>query len=514
MAQDLSQLPTALYTQEQVKQAELLAVSQGESTLYGLVERAGTAAFECLTRHLARRQGNQNNVATAPNSARMLVLAGSGNNGADALVCARLMLEAGMAVTAGLQSTTGSAEFEQALCAYRAAGGVVQDIDIELILSAEVIVDGLLGTGLTGKVRQSTAAIIDGVNQSAAWVLSLDVPSGIIADTGAVVGAEPLAPVPAIMADVTLCFAGLKQGLLTSKARHHCGLLEFADLGLSRYFSPSSVQRVGGEILQSYFAARARDSHKGQSGKVTVIGGDYGLAGAIRLASEACLRAGAGLVTVISRPEHQLTVNVSRPELMFWGCDLVDMEVYLRLGWAQVIVLGPGLGRQDWGYNLFKAAGLSDKPCVLDADALNLLSQEPRKQPNWVLTPHPGEAARLLDCSVADIERDRFAVVRSMQQKYGGVVLLKGAGTVIYDGQRMIVAPVGNPGLASGGCGDVLSGIIGALMAQGMDNMQATIVAVVVHGCAADLAARQGERGMLASDLMPFIRQLVNSDLL
>ncbi|MGL4517896.1 MAG: NAD(P)H-hydrate dehydratase, partial [Shewanella sp.] len=305
-----------------------------------------------------------------------------------------------------------------------------------------------------------------------------------------------------------------KQGLLTSKARHHCGLLEFADLGLSRYFSPSSVQRVGGEILQSYFAARARDSHKGQSGKVTVIGGDYGLAGAIRLASEACLRAGAGLVTVISRPEHQLTVNVSRPELMFWGCDLVDMEVYLRLGWAQVIVLGPGLGRQDWGYNLFKAAGLSDKPCVLDADALNLLSQEPRKQPNWVLTPHPGEAARLLDCSVADIERDRFAAVRSMQQKYGGVVLLKGAGTVIYDGQRMIVAPVGNPGLASGGCGDVLSGIIGALMAQGMDNMQATIVAVVVHGCAADLAARQGERGMLASDLMPFIRQLVNSDLL
>jgi len=164
------------------------------------------------------------------------------------------------------------------------------------------------------------------------------------------------------------------------------------------------------------------------------------------------------------------------------------MEVYLRLGWAQVVVLGPGLGKHDWGYNLFKAAGLSDKPCVLDADALNLLSQEPRRQTNWVLTPHPGEAARLLGCSVADIEHDRFAAVRALQQKYGGVVLLKGAGTIIFDGKQMVVAPVGNPGLASGGCGDVLSGIIGALMAQGM--------------------------GMLASDLMPFIRQLVNSDLL
>ncbi|MCS6237576.1 NAD(P)H-hydrate dehydratase [Shewanella baltica] len=494
MAQDLSQFPKALFTQAQVRQAELSAVSQGASSLYELVERAGAAAFECLTKH-------------NPNASSVFILAGSGNNGADALVCARLALASGMAVSVMMTSAAGTPECQLALAHYLKDGGELLPKAVAPILAAKIIVDGLLGTGVRDAVRDDMAEYIRAINDNAAWVLSLDLPSGVIADTGAVAGV-------AVMADVTLCFGGWKQGLLTGKARHYSGELEFAALGLTPFFAEASAQRVGKETLKDYFAARARDSHKGQSGKVTVIGGDMGMAGAVRLASEACLRAGAGLVTVISRPEHQLTVNVSRPELMFWGCDLVDMEVYLRLGWAQVIVLGPGLGKHDWGYNLFKAVGLSDKPCILDADALNLLSNEPRRQANWVLTPHPGEAARLLGCSVAEIEQDRFAAVQAIQQKYGGVVLLKGAGTVIFDGKQMVVAPVGNPGLASGGCGDVLSGIIGALMAQGMDNMQATVLGVVVHGCAADLAAIQGERGMLASDLMPFIRQLVNSDLL
>nr|WP_320126748.1 NAD(P)H-hydrate dehydratase [uncultured Shewanella sp.] len=494
MAQDLSQFPKALFTQAQVREAELSAVSQGASSLYELVERAGAAAFECLVKH-------------NPNASSVFILAGSGNNGADALVCARLARASGMDVSVMMTSAAGTPECQQALTHYLAEGGKLLPLEVEPILAAKIIVDGLLGTGVRDAVRDDMAKYIRAINDNSAWVLSLDLPSGVIADTGAVVGV-------AVMADITLCFGGWKQGVLTGKARHYSGELEFAALGLTPFFPEASAQRVGKETLKDYFAARARDSHKGQSGKVTVIGGDMGMAGAVRLASEACLRAGAGLVTVISRPEHQLTVNVSRPELMFWGCDLVDMEVYLRLGWAQVIILGPGLGKHDWGYNLFKAVGLSDKPCVLDADALNLLSNEPRRQTNWVLTPHPGEAARLLGCSVAEIEQDRFAAVRAIQQKYGGVVLLKGAGTVIFDGKQIVVAPVGNPGLASGGCGDVLSGIIGALMAQGMDNMQATVLGVVVHGCAADLAAIQGERGMLASDLMPFIRQLVNSDLL
>ncbi|MGL5047712.1 MAG: NAD(P)H-hydrate dehydratase [Shewanella sp.] len=494
MAQDLSHFPDTLYTQAQVRAAELYAASQGALSLYELVERAGAAAFDCLVKH-------------HPEASMILVLAGSGNNGADALVCAHLARARGMDVSVMMISAARTPECQQALAHYLAEGGKLLPLGIEVIFAAKIIVDGLLGTGVYDAVRDDMAKYIRAINDNSAWVLSLDLPSGVVADTGAVVGV-------AVMADVTLCFGGVKQGLLTGKARHYSGELEFADLGLAPFFAQASALRVGGETLKDYFSARARDSHKGLSGKVAVIGGDIGMAGAVRLASEACLRAGAGLVTVISRPEHQLIVNVSRPELMFWGCDLVDMEVYLRLGWAQVIVLGPGLGKDDWGYNLFKAVGLSDKACVLDADALNLLSNEPRRQAHWVLTPHPGEAARLLGCSVADIEQDRFAAVRAMQQKYGGVVLLKGAGTVIFDGQQMVVAPVGNPGLASGGCGDVLSGIIGALMAQGMGEMSAAVLGVVVHGCSADLAALVGERGMLASDLMPFIRQLVNSDLL
>ncbi len=498
MAQDLSHFPMGLFTQQQVRDAELKAVCAGEATLYQLVLRAGKAAFECLTKQLELLSQGQD--------LPVLVLAGSGNNGADALVCARLALEAGHKVQVGLVKQTGTIEFEQALQAYLSLGGRAEPANTQTILRASIIIDGLLGTGVKGNVRTEIATLIEAVNQSPAWVLSLDLPSGIIADTGA---AAPLA----ITADMTLCFGGLKQGLLTGRARHYTGLLSFADLGLTPFFESPSAIRVGKESLKKAFTARARDSHKGQSGKVALIGGDHGMAGAIRLASEACLRTGAGLVTVISRAEHQLTVNMCRPELMFCGCESIDANLQQRLAWAQVIVLGPGLGQQDWGQTLFKAACVSDKPCLLDADALNFLSLNPRRQDNWVLTPHPGEAARLLNCSLAEIEQDRFAAVRALQQKYGGVVLLKGAGTVIFDGKQLVVAPVGNPGLASGGCGDVLSGIIGALMAQGMGNMWATVLGVVVHGCTADLAAQQGERGMLASDLMPFIRQLVNSDL-
>ncbi|MBO2631492.1 NAD(P)H-hydrate dehydratase [Shewanella algae] len=494
MAQDLSDMPRQLYSAKAVRQAELDWVAAGQGSLYELVERAGKAAFELLAAKLT--QGS-----------RVLVIAGQGNNGADALVCLRWLLNSGFNASLFIfPASQPSTEWQQAWDKLQQSAPKVAQVSEITAAEYDWIVDGLLGTGLKGDVRPEAAVMIARINAARAKVLSLDLPSGIDADTGAALGA-------AVEAEQTLCFAALKQGLLTGRARHCCGELHFVDLGLSDFLPPSDVVRVGAEYLKGLFDARPRDSHKGKSGKVTVIGGDYGMGGAVRLAGEACLRAGAGLVTVVSRPEHQLTVNANRPELMFWGCELVDMEVYLRLGWAQVLVLGPGLGRADWGYNLFKAVSLSDKPCVLDADALNLLSQEKRSQDNRVLTPHPGEAARLLATDIANVEADRFAAVRKLQAQYGGVVLLKGAGTLIYDGKQLFVAPVGNPGLASGGCGDVLSGIIGALMAQGLDNTRATVAGVIVHGGAADLAARDGERGMLASDLMPWIRHLVNTDL-
>ncbi|QYJ94349.1 NAD(P)H-hydrate dehydratase [Shewanella spartinae] len=484
------QLPSALYTAQMIRDAEARLIASGEANLCQLIDSAGQSAFELL-----QREGKLNS--------KILVLAGYGNNGADAYICATLLLESGcdVALYAVERSEPGEG-ISYAKAAFLAAGGHQLSDYEEALKEAEVIVDGLLGTGVKGELRAPFAEMIVAINRYSPWILSLDVPSGIDVDTGA--------GLLAVKADVTLTFGAPKQGLITGKARDCVGRLWFADIGLQEYLPESKVLNIAHRLTDLGLPARAQNSHKGACGKVTVIGGDIGMAGAPRLAAESCLRAGAGLVAVISRPEHLTVVNSGRPEIMFWGCELVDMEVYQRLGWADILLIGPGLGKHDWGYNLLKATGLSDKPCVMDADALNLLALEPSRQSNWVLTPHSGEAARLLGISIAEVEADRFAAVYALQAKYGGVVVLKGAGTLIYDGKVCHVAPVGNPGLASGGSGDVLGGIIAALMAQGMAKMEAASAGVVVHGAAADLAAKEGERGMLACDLFAHIRALVD----
>ncbi|MCZ4338915.1 NAD(P)H-hydrate dehydratase [Shewanella colwelliana] len=486
-----AQLPLALYPRQLIRDAEEKAIQSGAVSLFELIDRAGQAAFELLNGEARLQQ-------------KILVVAGYGNNGADAYICATLLLESGCQVSLyAIEREELGSGVSYAKAAFIAAGGhVIQSIE-DVIDEIDIIVDGMLGTGFHGEVNEPFRKLIETINRSNAWILSLDVPSGIDADTGA--------GELAIKADVTLTFGALKQGLFTGVARDRVGRVVFADIGLTAFFPPSDIINIAHRLTDLGMPTRAQNSHKGACGKVTVIGGDIGMAGAPRLAAESCLRSGAGLVAVISRPEHLAIVNNGRPELMFRGCELVDMEVYERLGWADILLIGPGLGKHDWGYNLLKAASLSDKPCVMDADALNLLALEPRKQRNWVLTPHAGEAARLLGIEIADVESDRFSAVKTLQAKYGGVVVLKGAGTLIYDGTVCHVAPVGNPGLASGGSGDVLGGIIAGLMAQGMTLMDASSAGVVIHGVAADMAAKEGERGMLACDLFPFIRLLVDN---
>ena len=262
--------------------------------------------------------------------------------------------------------------------------------------------------------------------------------------------------------------------------------------------------RIDYPLLSTQLTPRQRASHKGSYGKVLLVGGNRGMQGAIVLAARACLRAGAGLVRVCQHPEHP-PVSLYQPELM--SLTTADDE-----GWASVRVIGPGLGQDEWGRAQIVHYLTDRLPLVLDADGLNWLAQSPRHQDNWVLTPHPGEAARLLGCSIADIETDRFAAVQALQRRYGGVVLLKGAGTLIYDGERVALCCEGNPGMASGGMGDLLSGIIAALLAQGWSATMASWLGAVIHGEAADQAAADGERGMLASDLLPLIRKLVNPD--
>jgi len=262
--------------------------------------------------------------------------------------------------------------------------------------------------------------------------------------------------------------------------------------------------------MNGQLSPRSKESHKGDFGHALLVGGNAGFSGAICLASEAALRVGAGLVSVATRGEHAGIVTMRRPEVMAHGVNQrIDIAALIRR--CNAIGLGPGLGQTAWSNMLFEAVLERGVPAVIDADALNLLSKQQRKSSNWVLTPHVGEAARLLGCSVEAIQDDRVAAIQSIQQRYGGVVVLKGAGSLVFDGNAPIyTCKAGNPGMASGGMGDVLTGVITGLIAQGHSLLSATKMGVLIHAMAGDRAAKQGERGLLASDLMPHIRELVN----
>ncbi|MGA0805126.1 MAG: NAD(P)H-hydrate dehydratase [Pseudohongiellaceae bacterium] len=285
----------------------------------------------------------------------------------------------------------------------------------------------------------------------------------------------------------------------------------------------ASQRPVSYESLRTVLASRALESHKGSHGHVVVLGGAPGFGGAVLLAAEAAVRSGAGLVSVLTDQAHLASLLARRPELMVHAADSTRV-INAVLERANVIVAGPGLGKEAWGQRLLQVALTSAQdralPAVLDADALNLLADnqvEPSLFPSskWILTPHPGEAARLLGLTVSRIQADREAAVRALQQRYGGTAILKGAGTLVcfdqHGRQQVDTCVHGNPGMASGGMGDVLSGVTGALLAQGLSVADAARLGVCLHSKAADLAAGQlGERGLLASDLFPFLRALLN----
>ena len=495
-------LPQSLWRAEVVKHQESVLADLHGIGLYSLMEQAGLAAFKLMKFQW-------------PNAKRILVLAGGGNNGGDALVLARLAKLAGKQVKVLALGNVNRmpSEAQQALAAWQAEGGQL-DLSRQFDWPCDVIIDGVLGIGLNNDVRAPLQALFAQVNQSGVPVLALDLPSGLSADTGKLLGC-------AIKASATICFIAAKQGLFTGQAPEYVGKLVFAGLGLSDLFeqqNTSVVSRADYAQLCSMLAPRARTAHKGSCGRVALIGGNAAMAGAIRMAAEASLRTGAGLVNVFTQAKNQSVVSSGRPELMVSAvANYPNQQLDTVLAQASCKVIGPGLGQDEWAQALFLAVLSEDKACLVDADALNLLANAPMQRNHWVLTPHPGEAARLLNCSVADIEGDRIAAAQNIQRRFGGVCVLKGAGTVVAGAQGQVkICPVGNPGMASGGMGDVLSGIIGGLIAQFAAKHSLFDIAclgVCIHGMAADKAAEQGERGMLASDLMPFIRQLVNPKL-
>ncbi len=400
-------------------------------------------------------------------------------------------------------------EAEQAWRRWLAVGGEVHSCPAESEYAAErpdLLVDALLGIGPESQLRGAVVDWIDDINRRCLPVLAVDLPSGLHAMSGAVLGV-------AIQASQTLCLVGWKPGLLTGQGPELTGSLTLCPLGAEAQVAgleSSQLQRVDYRRARFWLRPRSRVAHKGRCGRLLVLGGGPGMPGAIRLAAEAALRSGAGLVKVVTCAEHQATLLAGRPELMCQVSPPTATDHAALAAWASVRVLGPGLGLGIWGRELWRQQLALSGALVLDADGLTLLAESPCRREDWILTPHPGEAARLLGCSVAEVEQDRLHAVRQLQSRYGGVVLLKGAGTLICDPDGVWICQEGNPGMASGGMGDLLSGIIGALWGQGLPPAVAAWVGACVHGEAGDLAAEAGERGMLASDLLPFIRRLVN----
>lgn len=487
----MQNLPTKLYQTQHVRELDRLAISEYGIAGLSLMQKAADAVW----RQIRQRW---------PNLSSISIFCGRGNNGGDGYLVATLALQAGLNVTVYSMAETDKLS-DDALAAcqiYQQTGGKITPFSPAIDIKTELIVDALLGTGLNKNVSGSYAEAVKTINNCNCPVIAVDIPSGLNADTGKAMSC-------AVNASVTVTFMALKQGLFTADAPEYCGEIVCADLGVpDEIFStvPHSA-----ELLEKFtFPARQRNTHKGSYGHVVVIGGDVGFSGAARLTAEATLRSGAGLVSIATRAAHAPVLNAGRFELM---CHPVENVAELNglLQKTNIVVLGPGLGQQTWGRDLFEAIIPLSLPQVLDADGLNLLAIYPnRHNNNRILTPHPGEAARLLNCSSADINADRFAAVKKIQAIYGGVCVLKGAGTLIFDGIEMFVCNSGNPGMASGGMGDVLAGIIGGLLAQGFNLTQAAKIGVYLHGAAADLAAQQGERGLLAGDLMPIIRKLVN----
>jgi NAD(P)H-hydrate epimerase len=389
---------------------------------------------------------------------------------------------------------------------WRESGGTVLAFDGALP-AADLWVDALFGIGLNRAPEPSAASLIGSLNASGVPVLALDVPSGLDADTGHAPGA-------AVRAAATLEFIAAKRGLHTAMARELAGDVHCDGLGLPPdAFGdlPPAAQLLRVQDLALWFRPRPRGAHKGDCGHVLCIGGEEGMGGAIRLCAEGALRAGAGLVSVATRPSAVAALLAARPEAMSRAVeDAAQLQPLLAR--ARVVAVGPGLGQGEWGRAMFQAALASGLPLVLDADALNLLAQAVRRLPQAVLTPHPGEAARLLDSTTAQVQQDRFQAAQALVQRFGCAVVLKGAGTVVAaPGELPVVIGAGNPGMASGGMGDVLSGVIAAQLAQSLAPFDAAVAGALLHSAAADAAAADGgERGLLASDLLVPLRRLAN----
>lgn len=487
---------TPVYTTTEIRRLEALALTLPERPQ--LMERAGLAAAQC-----ARE-------SVTDTGKPILILAGPGNNGGDAFVIARHLRQWWFKV---IVVFTGSEEnlsddARAALAAWRAAGG-----DTLTALPQQrnfaLIVDGLFGIGLQRPVTGAHAALIEMANDSGVPVLAVDVPSGLASDTGRVMGC-------AVRATRTVTFIGLKPGLLTLDGPDCCGALQVADLGLDApALLPPRGSVIGSEILREALPPRALNTHKGDYGSLGIIGGAHGMVGAALLAGRAAIKLGTGRVYLGLLAPDAPSVDFVQPELMLRSTGEV-----LAFDHLTALAAGPGLGQSDAAVAALSSALESPLPLVVDADGLNLIAARndvrhklsTRTAPT-VLTPHPAEAARLLACPTAEVQQDRLQAANRLAVDFNCGVVLKGAGSVCaWPDDVWSINDSGNPGMASAGMGDVLTGFIGSLLAQGRDPRLALAAGVHLHGAAADtlVAHGRGPAGLTAGELIDAARELIN----
>ena len=494
-----------LFSTEQVRAIDARLISEGFASGFDLMERAGQQAFEVIE-------------SMIKGHAYVVILCGTGNNGGDGWIIGREAIRAGFSPQVFLIGDEAkiTGDSRRALDSFRSEGGRIGDAtELRQFIFSEdtLVIDAVIGSGFAGDLRAEHIDLATRLNESRSHVVAIDCPTGLDADTGM--------PKPvAVKAVLTLTFIAYRQGFFTGESADYTGAIQLCDLGVPESVLadvPNGAKKISPGAGMRHSLKRKNNFHKGLGGHVLVVGGNSGLGGAAILAAEAALRIGAGKVTLASRASTVCAANARCPALMAITID-DPQQLNALCEEATVILVGPGLGQCDWARNCLKQVLASRSSLVIDADALNLIAQGNGNllgREGWpVITPHPGEAARLLGITTAEIGRDRFAAVRSLAKFANGTALLKGAGTLVASDQAKGVVGVctsGNPYMATAGSGDVLSGLIAGLAAQGLSPVLATELAVYLHASAADEWVAAHGRCLIATDIIDALPRAMNT---
>lgn len=490
-----------------------------------LMENAGRAVAAIVLREMEGLRLSQ----------RVAIVAGKGNNGGDGFVAARHLKNSGIPVSVFLAGRLEEMKGDAALNAkaWLKMGGEVNPVNTEADLKkagsvlrhSPIIIDALFGTGLNTSVAGIYASIISYINTLGKKVISVDIPSGIDATTGAVLGT-------AVRADITATMAAPKIGLYVLPGRDYAGKVEVVDIGAPRELTLTDDERISCNLITDDFLRRTLrprhpNAHKGALGHLVIIAGSPGMTGAAYMAGTAAMRSGAGLATIALPESLNPIMEIKTAEIMTKPLPETGAHTLGPVSYDAVkkfiegksaVVAGPGLGASKDVDSFIEMLidGLSI-PAVIDASALNAVAKNPgalkKLKAGVVLTPHPGEMSRLLRMPVSEVQKDRLGAARKLAEKTGAVVVLKGAATIVADKEgRTYINPTGNPGLATAGTGDILAGMIGGLLAQGYGLVESACASTYIHGLAGDeVKSENGEAGMMATDLLPHIPRLINT---